>query len=175
VSDTAGIREPQGSIEREGIRRTLAHARDADLVVWLSDASVPDATPAPPELAARGDKLFLAAANKIEIPGARSLPGALAVSAKTGAGIDALTARIGDIARDRVGTSGSPAITRARYREHLHTCMSALHTYMSGVPTDMELRAEDLRQAAHALGRITGRVDVEDVLGEIFGRFCIGK
>jgi tRNA modification GTPase len=175
VSDTAGIREPQGAIEREGIRRTLAHARDADLVVWLSDASAPDAVSPPPELAARGDKLFLAVANKIDVPGAHGLPDALAVSAKTGAGIDALTGRIGDLVRDRVGINESPAITRARYREHLNACMSALHAYMSGVPTDMELRAEDLRQAAHALGRITGRVDVEDVLGEIFGRFCIGK
>jgi tRNA modification GTPase len=53
--------------------------------------------------------------------------------------------------------------------------LSALSTFLSGASGDFELRAEDLRQAAHALGRITGRVDVEDVLGEIFGRFCIGK
>ncbi len=58
VSDTAGIREPQGAIEREGIRRTLAHARDADLVVWLSDAGAPDAVLPPPELAGRGDTFF---------------------------------------------------------------------------------------------------------------------
>jgi tRNA modification GTPase len=182
ISDTAGIREPQGSIEREGIRRTLAYARGADLIVWLSDASVADAAPPPPELAARGDTFFLAVANKIDIPGAQSLADALAVSARTGAGIDPLTRRIGDIARDRVGVSEAPAITRARYREHLRACIAALQAYMSGIHTDIpglhadiELRAEDLRQAAHALGRITGRVDVEDVLGEIFGRFCIGK
>ncbi len=174
VSDTAGIREPQGAIEREGIRRALAHARDADLVVWLSDASA-HAVPPPPELAARGDKFFLAVANKIDVPGALPPPDALAVSAKTGAGIDALTRRLGDIVRDRVGTTEAPAITRHRYRHHLQACMSALQSFMSGPPSDMELRAEDLRQAANALGRITGRVDVEDVLGEIFGRFCIGK
>ena len=88
VSDTAGIREPQGSIEREGIRRTLAHAREADLVVWLSDASAADAAPPPPELAARGDKLLLRASNKTDVPGARAAPEAIAVSAKTGAGMD---------------------------------------------------------------------------------------
>lgn len=175
VSDTAGIREPQGAIEREGIRRTLAHARDADLVVWLSDASARDAVPPPPELAARGDRFLLAVANKIDVPGALPPPDALAVSAKTGAGIDALTRRLGDIVRDRVGTTEAPAITRHRYRHHLQACMSALQSFMSGPPSDMELRAEDLRQAANALGRITGQVDVEDVLGEIFGRFCIGK
>ena len=175
VSDTAGIREPQGAIEREGIRRTLAHARDADLVVWLRDASARDAVPPPPELAARGDRFLLAVANKIDVPGALPPPDALAVSAKTGAGIDALARRLGDIVRDLVGTTEAPAITRHRYRHHLQSCMSALQSFMSGPPSDMELRAEDLRQAANALGRITGRVDVEDVLGEIFGRFCIGK
>ncbi len=175
VSDTAGIREPQGSIEREGIRRALAHAREADLIVWLSDASAPEVAPPPPELAGRGDESFLLLANKIDIPGAQAPPEALAVSAKTGQGIDALTRRIGDIAEARIGSSEQPAITHARYREHLNACIAALQAYMSGVPADIELRAEDLRQAAHALGRITGRVDVEDVLGEIFGRFCIGK
>jgi tRNA modification GTPase len=175
VSDTAGIREPQGSIEREGIRRTLAHARDADLVVWLSDASAADATPPAPELAARGERFFLAVANKIDFPWAKAVPGVLTVSAKSGAGIDVLTHRLGDIARDRIGVSASPAITRARYRQQLQACLSALSTFLSGASGDFELRAEDLRQAAHALGRITGRVDVEDVLGEIFARFCIGK
>jgi len=175
VSDTAGIREPQGSIEREGIRRTLAHAREADLVVWLSDASAADAAPPPPELAARGDKFLLIASNKTDVPSARVAPGAMAVSAKSGAGIEALTRRLEDIARDRIGVSASPAITRARYRHQLQACLLDLQAFLGGVSSDFELRAEDLRQAAHALGRITGRVDVEDVLGEIFSRFCIGK
>jgi tRNA modification GTPase len=170
VSDTAGIREAQGSIEREGIRRTLAHARDADLVIWLTDATAPETAPQP-ELG----KNVLPVANKIDLAGAHPAPGLLPVSAKTGAGISELSKRLGQIARDRVGISESPAITRARYREQLNACMSALNTFMSSRPDDMELRAEDLRRAAHALGRITGRVDVEDILGEIFGRFCIGK
>ncbi len=175
VSDTAGIREPRGSIEREGIRRTLAHAREADLILWLSDASALEEAAPPAELAARGDKLLLAVANKIDLPGARPASDAIPVSAKTGAGIDALTRRLGDIARDRIGVSASPAITHVRYRQHLHACLAALNAFLAGVASDIELRAEELRQAAHALGRITGRVDVEDVLGEIFGRFCIGK
>ena len=175
VSDTAGIREPQGSIEREGIRRTLAYVREADLILWFSDASAPEAAAPPPELAARGDKFLLAIANKIDVPAARPAPGTLAVSAKTGAGIDALARGIGDIARDRIGACASPAITHARYRQQLQACLEALQAFLSGVASDIELRAEELRQAAHALGRITGRVDVEDVLGEIFGRFCVGK
>ena len=68
-----------------------------------------------------------------------------------------------------------PCRTGTGYRQQLNTCMNALEQFMSLESDAHELRAEDLRVAAHALGRITGRVDVEDVLGEIFGRFCIGK
>lgn len=168
VSDTAGIREAQGAIEREGIRRTLAHAREADLVIWLSDATLSEAAP-PTELG----RHVLPVANKADlVPG---LNAKLAVSAKTGTGLDELTRTLSDMARKRIGVAEEPAITRARYREHLNRCMQALQAFMTSAETDMELRAEDLRQAANALGRITGRVDVEDVLGEIFARFCIGK
>jgi len=171
VSDTAGIREAEGAVEREGIRRTLAHAGEADLVIWLTDA-LASRTPPPPGLG----RANLWVVNKIDLGSPSPLPrGVLAISAKTGAGLDALTGEIARQANERVGAAASPAITRARYREQLNTCMSALKAFMSGPATDIELRAEDLRQAAHALGRITGRVDVEDVLGEIFARFCIGK
>jgi len=167
VSDTAGIREAEGTIEKEGVRRSLAHARDADLVVWLSDATAPD-TFSPPELG----ETVLPVTNKIDLVPAGDK---LGISAKTGAGLEDLTRQLAEMARDRIGVSESPAITRTRYRTHLQVCLSALHAFLSGAPGDIELRAEDLRQAVHALGRITGRVDVEDVLGEIFGRFCIGK
>jgi tRNA modification GTPase len=195
VTDTAGIREAQGRIEAEGIRRALAHARDADVVVWLLDASAEVFSPPPQELESGGELILVA--NKIDLGGEKAVPaGALPLSAKTGAGIDALTRRLGDIAARRVGAGESPAITRARYREHLGTCLTALGGFMTGVHDGvpgvhgamsavhgampavhdhLELRAEELRTAIAALGRITGRVDVEEVLGEIFGRFCIGK
>jgi tRNA modification GTPase len=174
ISDTAGIREAQGGVEKEGIRRTFEHARDADLVIWLQDATAPPEA-APPEL---GDQV-LVVANKTDLVPAGDK---LGISAKTGAGIDELARQLATAARERIGGSESPAITRARYREHLLACLSACESFMASCrqakgacPDDVELRAEDLRLAAHALGRITGRVDVEDVLGEIFGRFCIGK
>jgi tRNA modification GTPase len=167
VSDTAGIREALGAVEQEGVRRALAHARDADLVIWLTDATAPPA-PAPPEL---GDNI-LVVANKTDLSPAGDK---LGISARTGAGIDDLARQLAQLVRERIGVSESPAITRSRYRAQLNACMSALNTFMSGCQGDMELRAEDLRQAAFALGRITGRVDVEEVLGEIIGRFCIGK
>lgn len=174
VTDTAGIRTASGEVEKEGIRRALAHAREADLILWLSDATAPVATP-PPEDISRGDKFLIPVATKIDIPGAALSAGHVAISAKTGAGLPQLVAAITAAARDRIGASTTPAITRERYRQQLTQCMSAVHAFMQGNMTEQELRAEDLRQAASALGRITGRIDVEDVLGEIFGRFCIGK
>ena len=173
VSDTAGIREPQGAIEREGIRRTLAHARDADLVLWMSDGTAP-LVPPPAEVSGRGDNFFLPLASKIDIPGAAA-NGRLGVSVKTGAGLPELIAAVAQRASERIGDMSAPAITRERYRERFTECMNSVREYMNGSADQHELRAEDLRRAAQAIGRITGRVDVEDVLGEIFGRFCIGK
>jgi tRNA modification GTPase len=173
VSDTAGIREPQGAVEKEGIRRTLAHARDADLVVWLSDATAPPVPP-PAEVSGRGETFFLPLASKMDIPGAAA-NGRLGISAKTGAGLSDLVATIAQRARERIGDLSAPAITRERHRQNLMACTGALQEFMAAPASEHELRAEDLRRAVQAIGRITGRVDVEDVLGEIFGRFCIGK
>ena len=71
--------------------------------------------------------------------------------------------------------SEAPVITRARHRRELERARAALQQFLDGDPSELELRAEELRAAAQALGRITGRVDVEDILGEIFAGFCIGK
>lgn len=174
VTDTAGIREASGVVEKEGIRRALAHAREADLVLWLNDAAAPPVAP-PPDVLARGDKYFLPVATKMDIPGASPSPGMAAVSAATSVGIPELVTRIAARARDRIGSLSSPAITRERHRQYITTCMHAVQVFMNSPLNEHELRAEDLRQAAHALGRITGRIDVEELLGEIFGRFCIGK
>jgi tRNA modification GTPase len=179
LSDTAGIREAEGRVEREGIRRAIAHARAADLVLWLTDATA-EAAPPPAELAADSAEILLVA-NKIDLPGARVLHrGAplfarLGLSVLTGEGLPGLAEAIGRRAAERIGTSEAPVITQARHRQQLASCAAALEDYLAGRPADLELQAEDLRRAATALGRITGRVDAEDVLGEIFSRFCIGK
>jgi tRNA modification GTPase len=174
LSDTAGIREASSKVEQEGVRRAMLHARDADLVLWLNDSTAARSLP-PPDVSAREDKFLQAVGTKIDIPGAALEPGEIGISARTGAGLRELIDAIGHRARACIGVSQSPAITRERYRQQLNTCMHALNTYMNQPLTEHELRAEDLRLAANALGRITGRIDVEDVLGEIFGRFCIGK
>src|SRR5262245_54234161 len=176
VSDTAGIREGAGVVEREGIRRTLTRAQAADLLLWLVDAMVLDAPG--PQVALRPDRV-LVVVTKFDLLDSKVLQplpeGAIAVSAITGLGLDRLTRRLAGFAQARIGDEEAPPLTQARHRAHLVRCRAALTSFLGAPLEEFELRAEDLRRAALALGRITGAVDVEEVLGEIFGRFCIGK
>ena len=175
-SDTAGIREAEGKVEREGIRRAVAKARDAELVLWLMDAADPQPVSPPPDLA--GSREMLWVLNKIDLvegAGVRAAPGWFRLSVLTGEGLPELARAIEARAAAAAGGSEAPVITQARHRQQIGATVEALEAYLSGAPSELELRAEDLRRAATALGRITGRVDVEDVLAEIFGRYCIGK
>jgi tRNA modification GTPase len=176
VSDTAGIRDGGGAVEQEGIRRTLARAQAADLVLWLVDAKALDA-PAP-QVTLRPDRLLVVVTkyDLLDSNVLQPLPdGAVAVSALTGFGLDRLTRRLTAFAQARMGGEETPALSQARHRQQLLRCRAALATFLGSPMEEFELRAEDLRRAAQALGRITGVIDPEEVLGEIFGRFCIGK
>ncbi|MFN3869054.1 MAG: tRNA uridine-5-carboxymethylaminomethyl(34) synthesis GTPase MnmE [Hyphomicrobiaceae bacterium] len=177
LSDTAGIREADGMVEREGIRRSLVTATDADLVLWLTDVDHPEPV-LPAELLAIADRILLVV-NKIDLKsGDDSLSltdDALAISVAGGVGLDVLTARIGAIARERTGSAEEPLLTHDRHRRLVSQCLSDLDRFLTGDANHVELRAEDLRRAASALGRITGRIDVDDVLDHVFRRFCIGK
>ena len=168
VSDTAGIREASSDIEREGIRRSLAAAREADLVLWLAES--PESA-LPPSLSR---ELSLEIRSKQDLAPDSTFDG-LSISAKTGAGLDQLIAEIAKRASEAVGSGNEPALTRARHRQALENAVNDIGEFLNGPPEPIELRAEDVRRAAQALGRITGRVDVEDVLDQIFSRFCIGK
>jgi len=173
VSDTAGIREAEGAIEREGIARAFRAAREADLIVWLTDASMPSDPPPGLEGASR----LIAVANKCDL--ATSLPSGQfdhLMSVRTGAGMSEFVARLAAEVRARIGDgAASLGITRPRHRTEIETARAALARFLEGDETEAELRAEDLREAAAALGRLTGRVDVEHVLDAIFSQFCIGK
>jgi len=177
VSDTAGIRETGGSIEREGIRRSLASAADADLIVWLTDIHAPEPL-LPDEIRQAADRTLLVL-NKTDLAIGAPQPtlpdDMIAISVKTGAGLDLLTTRIGAIAAARIGNPDEPAITQDRHRRLVTSCVTELEAFLDGDANQVELRAEELRRAASALGRITGRIDVEDVLDAVFSRFCIGK
>lgn len=186
VSDTAGLRDDAaaGAIEREGMRRSRAAATAADLVLWLVEPggiglapageSLPESSAVSRETAAP-ILMVRTKADKLTEQEFSQAAGSLLVSVRSGQGLDALVAHITCAAKDRLAARAGPPLTRERYRAALTLACESLSVFLSGADGEPELRAEDLRLAAHALGRITGRVDVEDVLGEIFGRFCIGK
>ncbi len=176
LADTAGLRESRDEIESEGVRRALARAADADLALVVFDGALwPEADSR--SLALLGDAA-LPVLNKSDLlagPAPATIGGhaAHAASCLTGAGIDALLEALAeDIAR-RYPAPAVPALTRARHRQAVIECREALARAVAG-PADERL-AEELRVAAHALGRITGRVDVEAVLDLVFRDFCIGK
>ncbi|HVY87992.1 MAG TPA: tRNA uridine-5-carboxymethylaminomethyl(34) synthesis GTPase MnmE [Hyphomonadaceae bacterium] len=176
VADTAGLREAGDAIEVEGVRRALARAEEADLRIWVRDASTADVSH---ETSARpGDVLVI---NKSDLGGPASGPvrpeDALVVSAKTGAGFDTLERRLTEIVRERLDADEAPLVTRARHRELVEEALGAVERALEGARIGMgaELVSEDLRLAARALGRITGAIDAEDLLDRIFSQFCIGK
>ncbi len=177
VSDTAGIRETDAKVELEGIRRSVARASDADLVIWLTDIHAPEPT-LPKELRAMADRILLVV-NKTDLAAEGGQPvlpdDMIAISVKTGAGLDVLQERLAAIASERIAPVDTPLLTQDRHRRLLEEGMEDLMAFLSGDPNETELRAEELRRAAVAIGRITGRIDVEDVLDQVFGRFCIGK
>ncbi len=159
--DTAGLRESGDAIEMEGVRRARARAVSADLAVHIVDASAP----------AAAEPGVLCVANKCDL--APAPPGSLAVSAKTGEGMDKLEAMLAERARALTGGLMHPLLNRAR---HVSALRDACHALEGAAAASLpELRAEELRLAMQALGRITGSVDVEAILDVVFGSFCIGK
>ncbi len=176
IADTAGLRAAPDEIEAEGIRRALQRAAHADLKLLLFDGGT---WPAAAEETRRLiddaailvlNKADLAAAAAIpELAGRRLLP----VSARTGAGLEALLAEIGRRAAGLLAAGDAPVLTRLRHRKALEDCLESLQRGLQAPLA--ELKSEDLRGAVQALGRITGRVDVEDVLDLVFREFCIGK
>jgi tRNA modification GTPase len=183
--DTAGLRETGDAVEAEGVRRALARAAAADLVIVVGEVGEGsdrpwgvDPSPQPPPTGGGGvDAIgplasMLLVANKIDLGG--TVPAdALGISVRTGAGMEVLRARLAGEARALTDAAGPPPLTRARHRAALREAAACL---ARAAEADLpELRAEDLRLALRALGRITGQVGVEDLLDTIFRHFCIGK
>jgi tRNA modification GTPase len=171
LADTAGLRDSCDAIEQEGLRRARARAQSAQLRLFVFDAVRPEdaqgatAWPGPDTLTV---------ANKIDLLEDTAVvpAGAFGVSAVSGAGMPELLGVLAArIAADYDGVA--PLLTRARHREALETAAMALRRSLG--QSLVELRAEDLRLAWRSLGRITGRVDVEDLLDVIFADFCLGK
>jgi len=175
VIDTAGIRETDDPVEQEGVRRARARASAADLVLWLTDA---DGVVPPTE----GSAPIWLVRNKADLDGSASgltrsevaVP-PFRISAARGDGVaELVTALVGFAERFFAGQE-SGLITRERQRALLLETADALRRSTIVIAEGEELAAEELRRAAYVLGRLLGRVDVEDILDVIFREFCIGK
>jgi len=171
VVDTAGLRTSADAIETEGVRRAQRQAADADIKIALFDGAKYPARDA--DTAALIDDNTLVAINKADLLRIASDPKTDFISVTTGAGLDAFMAKLEAMIRARFETGADAPLTRARHRRGLEDCVAALERAANAdLP---ELAAEDLRVAARALGRLTGRVEVDEILDVVFRDFCIGK
>jgi tRNA modification GTPase len=182
--DTAGIRDSAEPVEQEGVRRARERAAAADLVLWVIDGSACGLAVDERPIA---NVAFWLVRNKIDQAHASAYAGVakydsseyeftLSISALTGVGMEALTVALSAFAKTYFASTESSLITRARHRRALEDTVAALDRGLArDHSTDEELIAEELRSAATTLGRLTGRVDVEDILDVIFRDFCIGK
>jgi len=175
VVDTAGLRTTADDIEHEGVRRAQRQAADADIKIVLFDGAQYPARDA--ETVKLVDENALVAVNKADLlRNMDSSPlqyGTLMISVATGAGLDLFMAKLESMIRARLDGGALAPLTRARHRRGLEECAAALErASKAALP---ELAAEDLRVAARALGRLTGRVEVDEILDVVFRDFCIGK
>jgi len=183
LADTAGIRETADAIEAEGVRRARAWAEDADLRLWVVDGFHVKHTVKLEEVVRPGDWLVL---NKADIADTMALDEAermwtgwglrvARLSAKSADSVERLRASLTAHVAEALSGAEFPAATRLRHAERLREARNYLDRALSEVGLEVELAAEDVRLAARALEKITGRVDPDDVLGRVFSTFCVGK
>ncbi|WP_418422551.1 tRNA uridine-5-carboxymethylaminomethyl(34) synthesis GTPase MnmE [Alistipes sp.] len=178
--DTAGIRSTDDRLERMGIERTMESIRRAQIVIHMIDATLPEIS-CKPDFTLRPDQQLLTVANKIDkAPATLTLPeNAIGISAKQGTGLD----RLYDALRGAIDTEalyhGDPVVSNNRHYEALTTARETLDRALEGLGNDLptDLLSEDIRQVIHHLGSITARgaIAPDEVLQNIFSKFCIGK
>ena len=170
IADTAGLREATDAVENEGVRRAEERAKQADLKLVVFDGGAwPEKDVKTFDLIDSNAIVVINKSDLIETPQSDYLQ----VSALSGEGFNRLLEILKREVSSRCCLSASPALTRLRHRTALESCADSLQRFKT--VKGVELKAEDLRQAARSLGKITGRVDVEEVLDVIFREFCIGK
>ena len=173
MADTAGLRASGDDIERIGMARARAWAEGADLRVLVLDRAGLDG------LQAVAPSADIVVVNKADLgPRQGQVPeGALDLSVARGEGVDAFVIRLAELLEARVEQAGSVVMTRARHRDGIRAAADALAAFdaVLGDEATVDLAAEELRAAVRAVGRVTGRVDVEDLLDLVFADFCIGK
>jgi len=168
LTDTAGLREGGDGVEQEGIRRSLESAASSDLCFWLAPVDEPLGDV--PHGLGRDVRVVRTKADL-----ASGVPDGAwcVVSARTGTGLDSFMERLRSTARNLVGSGEPGLIVRERQRRLVESAVA--HLRVARAAGAIEVRAEEVRSACRALDRLVGRIDVEDVLGAIFSRFCIGK
>jgi tRNA modification GTPase len=171
VIDTAGVRDTDDPVEQEGVRRARARAAEADLVLWLTDAATQEThrDSAAPVWVIR---------NKIDLDPAgqpRAAETGFGISASRGDGLAELISALVRFAQDYFGGNEAGLISRTRQRQLLKEAAVSLQRSIEVIGSGEELAAEELRSAANCLGRLLGRVDVEDILDVVFREFCVGK
>jgi len=173
VADTAGVRQTRDAIEAEGVRRALSHAAGG-LTLLLLDGSLPDPRAGLPPNLPEPDLIVWNKADLFDREGGFEREG-LSVSLKTGEGLSMLQSMLQQKVQQKLDSGGAPQLTRPRHRQALGDALQALRHGLEAPADHPELLAEDLRLAMRAIGRITGRVDVEELLDFVFRDFCIGK
>jgi tRNA modification GTPase len=169
--DTAGLRESRDAVEQIGVNRALQKAQHADLILWLSEARRP--VPSDKRV---GAGVIWPILTKCDLSVDTALPhDGLLLSAETGQNVEILLGRLTDFAGSLSSHGYAGLITQERHRQSFTAAAQALTRIIDNAALPIEIIAEDLRAALFALQRLTGLVDVEDILGEIFSRFCIGK
>lgn len=176
-TDTAGLREVEDAIEKRGIEIAYHKIAEADLVICLFDASQDTVHLFDNLQKTISDKMLLVA-NKADKLSAEQIDelkrrNCLIIAAKQRQGLDLLLAEITKQIENKFTANSDVLITRARYREALQETLETLRQF--SLDKEIELAAEDIRLAARGLGKITGRIEVDDILDKIFGSFCIGK
>ncbi len=182
--DTAGIRDSDDPVEQEGVRRAQERASTADLMLWVIDASASGSALNVARKNFGASQIWLLR-NKIDLvdklctrtesQSREAVNQSFNISATKGVGVDALVAALMAFASAFFTTTESTVITRARHRQALEETTVALERALHVAGRREELIAEELRAATIILGRLTGRIDVEDILDVIFRDFCIGK
>ena len=185
ILDTAGLRDADDPVEQEGVRRARERAEASDLVLWVTDPTLKNPTPAAEMMGPDTPPVWVLSNKSDLVDGKEVGEGELAgggcnvkyrISAATGASFDELVGGLAAYADQFFAGTESSIITRQRHRTDLLDCAEALRRAgVEGNGGREDIIAEELRLAARALGRLSGRVDVENVLDVIFRDFCIGK
>ncbi len=173
IHDTAGLRETTDAVELEGVRRAQRASHESDINIYMLDATATNSDDILPHVF---DKPHLILINKMDLLSHAKLVSPdnyYRVSVREGLGIDSFLQALLRLVEETYTPSADPIITQERYRKLLSECLHYIKSFK--ISSQLEVSAEYLRLAASCIGSITGKIEVDEILDEIFSSFCIGK